>query len=176
MNKGILAIAVLVAGIFANAEKTQAAGVCELEGLGQFELTCDNQKENLQIYVSGMSAGEGDRFTVKNGNSEYKIERGPELPDYNYRAFERVDEGVLTLGFNHENYDEKKSWVFYNLVGIPRTFKIRTASYPGEPRASAIEMTGTFTATLYGAINDKYFDTTVTCKVSVVDCPRKKVR
>ncbi|AZZ37054.1 hypothetical protein CIK05_09695 [Bdellovibrio sp. qaytius] len=169
MNKYIVSILIMLIGSWAFA-----TGECSLEGAGEFNLSCENKDADLKLSIYGEDAADIDQIFLNYKTYSYKFERGPQLPEGNRTSFERVDEGVLAIQFYTDD-------VYFNVMGIPRTFKIKTAMSPVVP--NALNISGTFTATAQGQMNannpnneDAAIDTTMTCSFSLLQCPRKKLK
>jgi hypothetical protein len=154
-------------GILSLCASVQAAEQCSLEGFELFELTCENQQAGLQVTMEGNSGQELSDVKITSKDKQFQTDSERDVPG---TSFEEVEEGVFTALVSKEK-------VYFRLIGIPKTFLVKTENLTIP--AGAVEINGSFSAQLKGSF-DLYedaqeIDTNVTCGFRIVTCPREKM-
>src|SRR4051812_32225608 len=112
-------------GILIFCASAPAAEQCQLEGREEFEVTCTNSQASLEVKLSGMNGQELNNIKVTSKSRQFQS--NPEL-DVPAISFERVDESIFVVKIS-------KDLAYFDLVGVPRTFKTKTVKLFKPPGA-----------------------------------------
>lgn len=135
---------------------------CALEGSGYIKVACADASNNVQVTFEGMDAMSANDISFSADGAALATGTSP----VNKTAFERIDEGIFSFLAEYGG-----SYIV--LSGIPRTFAVTKSK---GPHGSEM-LSGTFRALTSLAMTGAHDhnDEIVSCKVEILDCPRKKI-